>query len=538
MTASNNTPVPKPDRRGPPSLRVRDLICCVSLANLLCFGIWQTLLNPGRAELYFLESRPHWSFYVGGVAVFLVLSGLFFELARYSRGAVGQLHFLARLVFLVAAALAANALRHGVPSLSWDALTARLGFGAWFLVVVAVGGAGLVLWRAPRLVGRLVVGGVLALSPFALVTTYRGLEAAAHSALGAPGELADQPLAPTLPGLAPRRVVVLVLDDMGEGEAFAERVPGLRLPALDLLRRDAVVATRAYPPANSTWASIPALTEGRPVSDVRWVGPAELLLHHRDGTSDSMWGSQPNVFARVRGMGGNTGLAGWAHPYCRVLASDLSACSWGAYVPAPGSSLRENVLTHLTLLAETIPGVARLDARRRLRVGRAYSTTPRWHLRQYFAIHQHALRLVRDPRFALVFLHYPVPHGPFIYDQQSGSYRPDGGGTYEGNLVLADRALADLRRGLELTHLDDRTTLIVTADHWRRARGGMQGPYLGSPQHRVPFFVHLPRQAEGLRFDSILRTIVLHDLVLAILGGEIGDAQTVTTWLARHAVRD
>ena len=273
------------------------------------------------------------------------------------------------------------------------------------------------------------------------------------------------------------------------------------------------------------------------MSGVRWVGPEELLLHYGDGAAESVWGSQPNLFTRVRDMGGNTGLAGWAHPYCRVLAGALSACSWGAYVPAPGSSLKENVLTHLTLLAETIPGVARLDARRRLRVGRAYSTTPRWHLRQYFAIHQEALHLVRDPRFALVFLHYPVPHGPFVYDAQSGSYRTDGRGTYEGNLVLADRALGELRHGLELTHLDDRTTFIVTADHWRRARGGMGGPDLGSPQHRVPFFVHLPGQSEGLRFDSILRTFILHDLVLAILRGEIGDPQAVAGWLARHAVR-
>ncbi|MGH7569712.1 MAG: hypothetical protein ACREL9_12240, partial [Gemmatimonadales bacterium] len=91
-----------------------------------------------------------------------------------------------------------------------------------------------------------------------------------------------------------------------------------------------------------------------------------------------------------------------------------------------------------------------------------------------------------------------------------------------------------LRRELEAAALWDRTTVVLISDHSRRA---------GERDTRVPFVVKLAGQGGGpgdtLTYRKPFNSIALHDLALAVLGGELTGPSpaTLATWLDRWRER-
>lgn len=509
----------------------------MSLANLLCLGVWRILLVPGPEDLYFLSRPAHWSFVLGGLLVFVVFAWALYGLAgcvRRSRSC--RVLRAARWGLVLVMAFALNALRHGVPALSAEHLLATLGpIGASCLV--GVGFVGFAFAAAHCGLGALsrgVMRVLLAFSPFVLVTASGAIVGAVRDQAGLPGTLRDRSPLPLVAGTPTRRVVLVLFDELDQNAAFAQREAGLALPELDLLQASGISAARAYPPSHATWMSVPAVLTGLPVRDVRWIGPSELLLMIPGEARGRRWSEEPTIFTRVHALGLNAGLAGWAHPYCRVVGHTVASCSWIPYVPPPGSTWRETVFTHLSLIAETVPGVARLDLRKRLRVGRAYQISASHHRDAYLRLHHDTLNLVADPRFAFVFAHYPVPHGPFIWDRRGYAFRVDGAGTYSDNLALADLALGEIRAALDRSSLAAKTAVIVTSDHWRRATGGERGPDVTDPLQRIPLLVRLPGQTEGVAVEGVLRTTLVHDLVLRLLEGELRDPRSVVDWITQR----
>jgi hypothetical protein len=513
---------------------LRDLALSLSVANLLCLGIWRTTLLPDNAELYFLRSAGDWSFYASGVFVFLLLGGLLFSGATLIRDRAGALGIrLARWGLVLLTSIALNAVRHDLPALSSGRLLSALGVGGIGLLFVLA--ASIVGWTASRWPAdcwRILTHALLALFPFCLVTTTGALSAAARSLSGPSNVTLDRPRPTTLEGIPERRVVVVVFDELDQSALFDSRENGLDLPAFDRLRRRSVDAVRAYPPSNSTWNSIPALLTGVSVTGCKWEGPRELLLDVAGEPRPLRWSEQTSVFDDARQRGLNAALVGWAHPYCRIIGGALASCSWFPYVPSPGANLGESFRSHLVSVLEAVPGMARLQLRDRLRVGRAFWSTPAHHRDQYLNVHGEALRLVTDARLALVVAHYPVPHYPFIWDRTAHSFRVDGGGTYPDNLALADKALDGLLTALEHSGLGAKTTIIVTSDHWQRTTADEPGPRVGDSRHRVPFLVHLPGQTTALRVPVILRTTLLRDFVRRLLAGDVREASEALAWLS------
>ncbi|MFY9573663.1 MAG: hypothetical protein WAV20_19870, partial [Blastocatellia bacterium] len=53
----------------------------------------------------------------------------------------------------------------------------------------------------------------------------------------------------------------------------------------------------------------------------------------------------------------------------------------------------------------------------------------------------------------------------------------------------------------------------------------------GHNDHRIPFVLKLARQSRAVEYGSEFNTIVTHDLLLALLKGELSDAESVINWL-------
>jgi hypothetical protein len=158
----------------------------------------------------------------------------------------------------------------------------------------------------------------------------------------------------------------------------------------------------------------------------------------------------------------------------------------------------------------------------------------------YAELHGKALEMVRDPSLSLVFLHYSIPHLPGFYDRDRGAIDTQRFHTYLDNLALADRTIGELRRALEDAHLWDATTVLVHADHalrpqiWKsvglwtgeleEATGGQQGAL-------TPFALKLAHQREPVHYNHPFNAVLAHDLVLALVEGQVQDPEQALAWL-------
>lgn len=52
--------------------------------------------------------------------------------------------------------------------------------------------------------------------------------------------------------------------------------------------------------------------------------------------------------------------------------------------------------------------------------------------------------------------------------------------------------------------------------------------------HRIPFVVKLAGQHEQLTYTSGFNTVLTHDLILALMRGEVTSPGGVAAWLDRH----
>ncbi len=230
------------------------------------------------------------------------------------------------------------------------------------------------------------------------------------------------------------------------------------------------------------------------------------------------WSQVTNIFDEAHSLGLNTALAGWFHPYSRVLGRALNVCEWRssaiyehARAATFGRALQNQIFSMFPILNQRSVSVER-----------------------YRFLMARSTKLVTDPKYGLVFLHLPVPHKPALYRPESGRLTmfgrpfPDG---YFDNLQLADRALGELRQAMEQAGAWDTSWVVVSADHWWRE----SRKYDGQLDYRVPFILKAPGQNACLPYEPSFNTVFTGELVTAILRQEIRTADEAAAWLDQHA---
>ena len=149
------------------------------------------------------------------------------------------------------------------------------------------------------------------------------------------------------------------------------------------------------------------MTIGRPVNDAAPAGAGELRLELGGLEGPVDWTRTPNLFADAAQRGAHIGVVGWYHPYCRLFAAVLDACTQlylgTAQIREP-ESLAQAILTRLK-------GVDPLYRRRNA-------------VAAYRATLQQAIALANDPHLDLVYIHIPLPHRPVIFDREKGTFTP------------------------------------------------------------------------------------------------------------------
>ena len=365
---------------------------------------------------------------------------------------------------------------------------------------------------------------ILILSPFAALTLFRAaihLFDDPHSI-----QLADKPLAPFSgkSRVARAQVYVFLFDELDYRLAFAERPSSIFLPELDAFRQQAIFALNAYPPASETMVSIPALVTGKRISGVEPINAEELMIKI-DGEKTSIpWSHLPNIFSESRSLGFGCGLVGWTHPYGRVLGTNLEECSWYELANisnSTGDNLGSKIVNQFRTLLET-PTFSVFGQ----------SLTVKKSIATYQNLLRDALEILGRIDLAVIFIHFPIPHPPYAYhpgksDFSVANNRYSG---YLGNLVLVDRTLAEIRHDMEKSGTWDRSHIIITSDHWWRE----STKFDGKGDHRVPFLVKLAGQEETINYQPAFNTLIIHDLILALLRGQIAQPKRVVEWIHKN----
>src|SRR5262249_35143332 len=140
-------------------------------------------------------------------------------------------------------------------------------------------------------------------------------------------EYADGSFAPSIGSQADIRVVWIIFDEWSQAITFGDRPAGLDLPNFDRLRAESFYATAAKTPCGFTLIFIPRLLLGEQ-ADSFPAGPKSLVVQLESRRAPASWSTFPNVFDQARKMGFDTALAGWFHPYGRLLSGSLTRCYW------------------------------------------------------------------------------------------------------------------------------------------------------------------------------------------------------------------
>ena len=536
----------------------RDLSTALSLSNLCFIALWRSLLLPSYSFYYYHTKVPPLpAEYVAVVLDVLLLAALFFIAARITRRSTSnRVKKAARVVFVLALSLPLYGLlsqidnpsvrRLVMPILGDQIMVARLLFtipltAALFLTLVAL----LKLDKAVS-VGVMLI---LILAPFVLVT----FSQAAFMAVKY-GNAGPESTAPPLAGKEVRkgpRVLWLVFDELDYRTVFSERPATVKLGELDRLASESLFATNAFPPSRETFLAFPALITGKLVSAARRVSPQELMIKFGDDAPAVSWSAQPNIFSRARELGFNTALVGWYHPYCRILGSSLTRCAWlgqGPIAnvkeeidrpPASGASaVAFSMYSYARQLVRAAPVVAVIFPEQ----DDKGEIVRRKQVLFFNTMYRQALEAAKDPDLGLVMIHWSIPHFPNIYNRSEDIVSDGPGRSYLDNLKLVDRTVGNLRREMESEGIWESTVVLVSSDHWWRSSEWKKQPGWtaedeslgGETDHRVPFILKLAGEVQGTTYNSPFNTVLSHDLLLAILSGDVSDTKGAAAWLDQH----
>ncbi len=502
-------------------------------------NMWHNLLYRSPASSgsdYFLKSFPYGLAVCGAFLDVLLLGAVIFALMIGTEQRNSMFRMVSRLLVV---ALLFFVLDH-VLLLVWSmffgsSLTAN-GAGLSFIFALLISLIIYFLWDRKPGVGEIIRNSLLLLSPFVLITFGH---AAWHLFQGdaAFADRAPAPFIQTRTGSP--RVVWFIFDEMGQHETFEKDV---KLPAMDRFRHESLYAVNAYPPGSWTIRSLPALFTGKRIRKAEPLGADELVITYCETGRKVKWSKEPNVFSRARRMGFNTAVIGGYHPYCRVINGDVTSCFWQPWDPFDGGlkNLRTTMVEHFRTSASIFGDLSHSVWSKRAKeireeVLQGVLHEVQYHAGVYTSIMREARRVIADPRFGLIVVHWNVPHPPSIYDPSTRLLRDsrvnvtDSG--YADNLVLADRTLGEMRRELEASQSWDSTTLIISSDHWLRKS---LWRYEGETDHRIPFMLKLAGQKEGITYEKPFNTVVSQELILAILKSEITSADGVVAWLDGH----
>jgi len=536
--------------------RLTDVLFCLVLGNLCFVQRWFDLEVLQVRELDFYRSAPSDP---GLLIATLIASSIlalgFWLIAQWVRRVDNlRLTAIARCGTLLVMLYALEILRRywfsELGSIQWDVNGILIALE----VIVAAGAAAAALGN-PLIFNFARTGVVLAgfLIPVMLVDFF-WVHPQSQSTVFQPQS--GLPMLHVRPGVGKNRaprVVWLLFDEFDQRLAFDERPASLKLPELDQLRAESLVANRVLQQADFTIVAIPSLLSGRPFEGYRAINARTLLVLPPGSKQPFRWGDQPNLFQQARRLGANTSLTGWDLPYCRMIGNSLVHCfdQTGGRTPfavqwemqASEKSVGESVAFEFWSQTQNLRDFFHPGSRA-VSTDASDAFVQRKQLQQFLILRDHAYREISDPQMDFVFVHLPIPHPFAIYDRKLADFALNSHTSYLDNLALVDRTVGEVRRTLERAGLWESTILMVTSDHALRPRI-WQDRYDWTPEiadlmkrggsPTVPFMLKLTGHHPAAVYEPFISNVTAAQLSVAALSGNVTTPQQAADWLMRQS---
>ncbi|HZN97536.1 MAG TPA: sulfatase-like hydrolase/transferase, partial [Gemmatimonadales bacterium] len=254
--------------------------------------------------------------------------------------------------------------------------------------------------------------------------------------------------------------------------------------------------TNAHSQAGSTEQSVPRLLFQREGV----LQPKNGIAVWQEGDSTVPSAKLPSIFAAARARGYRTSLIGFYFPYRTVLGNQVDQIFHQTYTPK-GQDTRKGMVSiaarNLNFLADPLSQLlwqrwsTHRDSESWFRMNHKWRVAVRDLIRRSDA-----------NQFAMI--HWPLPHGPFVLNEDGSYHGPFKVSRLEGTPADYQRhlALVDLVLGEALAELDtagvlDPALVIVTSDHsWKQEP---DESLRAAPDARtwVPLIIKLPHQKGG-----------------------------------------
>ncbi len=384
----------------------------------------------------------------------------------------------------------------------------------WVLLVVLVGYS---FFRPHR---RLVLRGkqlCAILSPVAVVLGVQLMLASTYPSVMTPLPPASASRVAQGPGHADDSPVFLfIFDEWSHERTYPEGVVRDDMPHLARLSGRAITFHDARSCGNETQTSIPRLffENDLPVNyDKGRVG------FERDGRiADSR--EFDSIFKHYSARGYRTFVIGFSLPYRQLLGGQVDVCrSYPLYqAPQPGLPAEAGVHAVYAMQYWTDPISSRVY--RKVFSRMRYLQKVRLHedmKRDLFRV------LTEQPDNTFAVFHYPLPHAPYLFDENGDFaglegivYKPGDEAGYERNLKALDRLIGEIVSALERADRFDDALLILTSDHSYRAEPRRKDGRSTDPVNHVPLIVKLPGQSQPLAMEQ---PYTMNRIALLIDGG-------------------
>lgn len=515
---------------------LEEILIALSLSNLLFIKSWRRLIYP-TSEAYHIKLEPYSLDYLGILICVLLLAGFFFgglQLWRYFNK--GKTPLIVKLIFLAVFGIVLNGIRLQFYE-SESSLIFKIGL---FAVIGLIGILILLKWR--NYVFPFTRSFVLILSTFVLFTFSQTIMEVFTT-----NPQIEPNISAQLSNIQPKekpaiknRIVWIVYDELDYYVPFGMSPPIIDLPEFNKLKNESLFANNAVSPSYETIESLPSLITGKQVDKSVPNGKSEMVLRFKDN-STANFSESPNIFRKIKELNGDTAVVGWYHSYCRVIGKDLSACQWESldtindFAPQPLSRIIINDFTNCLI---SLPFGFRL-----FQIVDGYlreTVENEGYIKRHHRMSEGANAIVGNPNIDLALIHLPFPHPPNYYNRATGQFGSET--SYLDNLVLADKTLGELRKTMENKGLWDNSTVIVSSDHqWRLNSYKNWLPKedfeitQGVEHPNIPFLVKFNNQKKSIIYETPFNTVITHDLILAIMKGEISTAEEIKNWLDAHS---
>jgi len=279
-------------------------------------------------------------------------------------------------------------------------------------------------------------------------------------------------------------IYILIFDGMSSYEVL--NVPEIRprFPNFNKLAKESFIFSGAHSPGFPTINSVPKILTGIKYSHWREEN-FRVLISSSDNENFVDLPVNDSIFHLAREHGYNTILLGGAFPYCNLFGGDLT---YGEAI-SMAARMGELLPTPITTLLYVRP---------------LHSRNTTLHLLSEFLS-----KLDTAPLNTLFFVHFTIPHDPYIFNVDGFSLKYWDhvlkGGVYKreerymDQLQYVDKRLGEIIDKLKKNQLYDRSLIIVTSDH----------NVLETDKTKVSLYIKAPFQKEGKLVDGRYNTVNL-----------------------------